>query len=289
VAAHVTRHVDAIVQAIGGGMLVMLAGTLPRNALFAANLRHFGGVPWAVPVIAVYLWAFWQYLDGAGPPDSTRATRRVRLRANRISLREWAWALLSGGFAIAGLIVALRLVNRLVVLPLQELPDLSGVSKLTLWSLLLISAPVAGLVEEGAFRGYMQQPLETRYGPAIAILMTGTMFAVAHLDFTLVLWPYYLAVAAIYGTTTFLTNSVWPAVVLHTAGNLFSNTNLLLNGQAEWQASSSASGLVWATGIDRAFVLASLALIALAVASLWSYRRLAVAVRPRLRQSGMRT
>ena len=46
----------------------MLAGTIPRNVLFAANLRYGAGVPWAVPVVAIYLWGFWRYLGGAGPP-----------------------------------------------------------------------------------------------------------------------------------------------------------------------------------------------------------------------------
>jgi membrane protease YdiL (CAAX protease family) len=58
------------------------------------------------------------------------------------------------------------------------------------------------------------------------------MFAIAHLDFTLILWPYYVAVSAIYGTGTFLTNSILPAVVLHTAGNIYSNFYLWLHRQA---------------------------------------------------------
>ena len=99
------------------------------------------------------------------------------------------WALLAGGLGIVSLVLALRLANRLVVLPQQQLPDLSHVPKLTVIALLLMAAPVAGIVEEAAFRGYMQGPLERRYGLIVAILITGTMFAVVHLDFTLVLWP----------------------------------------------------------------------------------------------------
>src|SRR5204862_3538762 len=117
----------------------------------------------------------------------------------------------------------LRVANRLVVLPQQQLPDLSQVATITVISLLIMAGLVAGVVEEAAFRGYMQGPIERRYGLVVAILITGTMFAVAHLDFTLILWPYYVAVAAIYGTVTYLTNSIRPAVVLHTAGNLYSN------------------------------------------------------------------
>jgi hypothetical protein len=41
-----------ILRAVVFGMLVVLAGTIPRNLLFAANLRYFSSVPWAVPVTA---------------------------------------------------------------------------------------------------------------------------------------------------------------------------------------------------------------------------------------------
>ena len=84
-------------KAVGIGMLVMLVGTIPRNALFAANLRYVSAVPWAVPLTAAYLWFFWRYLRGDGPPDSTQDTRRASLRANQVSGRVWAWALLAGG------------------------------------------------------------------------------------------------------------------------------------------------------------------------------------------------
>ena len=82
----------------------------------------------------------------------------------------------------------------MVLLPPQRLPDLGNVPESTVIALLLMAAPVAGIVEEAAFRGYMQGPIERRHGLLVAILITGTMFAVAHLDFTLILWPYYVAV-----------------------------------------------------------------------------------------------
>ena len=113
----------------------------------------------------------------------------------------------------------------------------------------------------------------------MAILITGTMFAVAHLDFTLILWPYYVAVAAIYGTVTYLANSVWPAIVLHTGGNLYSNSDLLVRGQAEWQAPSGAAELVWATGADAAFVRLAVVLLVVAAGMVWAYVKLASATR----------
>ena len=260
-------------------MLVAMAGTIPRNLLFAANLRYLNRVPWAIPLTALYLWFFWRYLDGTGPPETTAEERRASLRANRISARVWAWALGAGSLGIATLVLALRVVNRLVALPPQQLPDLGGVPKLTVLGLLVMAAPVAGIVEEAAFRGYMQGPIERRYGLPLAILVTGTMFAIAHLDFTPVLWPYYIAVAVIYGTVTHLTDSILPAVVLHTGGNLYSNLDLWLHGHAEWQARSGPATLIWNTGVDASFWTATFVTIVAALLTMWAYMRLARAAR----------
>ena len=268
-------ELGVIARAVLTGMIVMIAGTIPRNLIFAANLRYFTSVPWAVPLTAVYLWFLWQYLHGAGPPASTAHERRASLRANRIPGQLWAWALLAGGLGIVALVFALRVANRLVVFPQQQLPDLGHLPKFTVVSLLLMAAPVAGVVEEAAFRGYMQGPIERRHGLTVAILVTGTMFAVAHLDFTLILWPYYLTVTAIYGIVTYLTNSILPAVVLHTGGNVYSNLDLWLHGHAEWQASSDPTTLIWKAGADTSFWLAVIALLVVATAAVSVYLQLA--------------
>jgi hypothetical protein len=93
------------------------------------------------------------------------------------------------------------------------------------------------------------------------------------------LWPYYVAVAALYGLVTSLTNSILPAVVLHTAGNLYSNFDLWLHRQAEWQASAAAPALVWKTGADASFRGIFIALLAVAAAMAWAFVRLARASR----------
>lgn len=264
-----------VVRAVLIGILVAMAGTIPRNLLFAVNLRYHAEVPWAIPLVAAYLWLFWRYLQGAGPPASTATLRREGLRAHRVAGRVWTWALLAGGLGIAALVLALKLVNRMIALPAQTLPDLSQVPPLTVLSLLLAAAPIAGVIEEAAFRGYMQGPIERRHGMIVAIFVTGTMFAVAHLDFSPILWPYYVAVAAIYGIVAHLCRSILPAIVLHTGGNLYSNLDLWRHGQAEWQAAAQPAELIWQAGTDRAFWLSAAAFAAFAATSTWAYFKLA--------------
>ena len=71
----------------------------------------------------------------------------------------------------------------------------------------VMSAVVAGVVEETSFRGYLQRPIERRHGPVIAILVTGSVFGLAHFahpDVGVVLLPFYIAVAAVYGALCLL-------------------------------------------------------------------------------------
>jgi membrane protease YdiL (CAAX protease family) len=261
-------------------MVIVLAGTIPRNLLFAANLQVWPAIPWAVPVTGVYLWLFWRYLHGDWPRDDTASERRASLRAHALPARVWAWSLLAGGLGIVSLVLALRVATQFVALPAQTLPpELARVPAITVLSLLLAAAPIAGVIEEAAFRGYMQGPIERRAGLIIAILITGTMFAIAHLDFTWMLWPYYVAVAAIYGTVTWMTNSILPAIVLHTGGNVYSNLDLWLHGRAEWQTGSAA-------GAEGAVLTPAVTLVIVTLATLWAYARLGRAARSRNSNGG---
>jgi hypothetical protein len=78
---------------------------------------------------------------------------------------------------------------------------------------------------------------------------------------------------------TYLTKSILPAVVLHTGGNFYSNTDLWLHGQAEWQATSRPTVLIWTTGADASFWISSIALLIVAAAMVWAYFQLARAAR----------
>ena len=105
------------------------------------------------------------------------------------------------------------------------------------------------------------------------------MFAVAHLDFTWVLWPYYISVAAVYSTIAYLTRSILPGIVLHTSGNIYSNLDLLLHGRSEWQAPKAASELIWNTGADLRFWLVVITMLLLILCFILASMKLSIVVR----------
>lgn len=106
-----------------------------------------------------------------------------------------------------------------------------------------MSAVVSGVVEETAF-------------PEVAIVLT----------------PFYLAIAAVYGLIAAATNSTCPSMVPHAGRNLLSAFSLFSSGRSEWQLTTSQAPAVWQTGVDAAFVLNVLALFGVGTATMFAYR-----------------
>jgi uncharacterized membrane protein len=139
---------------------------------------------------------------------------------------------------------------------------------------LVMASIVAGVTEEAAFRGYMQTPIERRYGVVAAILVNGTMFGLLHFPNhpgeVLTMLPYYIAVAGVYGGVTWATDSILPALVLHAGGDVFSLTRFWTTGRAEWQLTAERPPLVWESGFDAAFATALVALVLLGGGMAWA-------------------
>jgi membrane protease YdiL (CAAX protease family) len=250
-------------------MAAAIAGTTPWALLVSANLEHWPSVPWAVPPTAVLLWLYWRYLRGEGWPAATSEARRTSCRANRVPDDAWGMAIFAGMLGLVALVLFLNVVNRMVRLPAQQMGDVSRVPVLTLFVFLIMSAVVAGVVEEAAFRGYMQGPIERSHGPTLAILVTGTSFGFLHFSHPEV------TVAAVYGALAWLTNSIYPSMLLHAGGNVFSSLGLLSTGKGEWQASATSKPLIWETGADGDFWVAVIIALAATAAAVWAYAGLA--------------
>lgn len=267
-----------VIRAVAVGTAVLLAGNLPWAAVLAPlNLRFATGAPWAVVPMGAYLWAYWKYATGGLDSAGTAVWRRENARANRVSGTVWPVALLSGVVGFAALIALVRVMARLVTLPpsapITTPPEMSAAS---MFVLLVMGSIVAGVTEEVAFRGYMQTPLERRLGLTAAILISGVAFGLLHFPnhphHLVVMLPYYVAVTAVYGGITSATNSILPALVLHTVGDVWSLTRLWTTGAPEWQA-TIPSQQIWTTGVDLGFVVAVLALVSFSAATVWLCRQ----------------
>ena len=264
-----------VIGAVLAGVAVLLAGNLPWVAFLAPlNLRVLTTVPWAVLPMAVYLWIYWKFIGGRiGSPD-TAGWRREQLRANPLPGEVWGLALLAGLAGFAALLTFVTLMGRMVSLPdSTPISVPTAMSSVTVFLLLVTGSFVAGVTEEAGFRGYMQTPIERRFGLPAAILINGSVFGLLHFAnhpyHVLSMLPYYIAVSALYSGITFAADSILPALVLHAGGDVWSLTRLWMTGLPEWQLAAKPEPLIWETGVDTGFVIAVVILFVFSTALWW--------------------
>src|SRR5712692_5336407 len=203
--------------------LILAFGQGVWGALVVSNLRTSPAIPWAVPVMAILLWLMWLYLGGKWWPRSTAEARRRYLRANRVSGRTFAWALLACTLSLVAFVGYWIVMVQLVKMRGNALPDLNQYPLLTVVLMVVMGSLAAPLTEEPAFRGYCQVILEREFRGPIAVLISSVLFALAHGPTQGFLWPkllFYFLVGVVFGTTAYLTKSILPTIPVHIVGLL---------------------------------------------------------------------
>ena len=267
-------RIPVVARAVAVGLGAGLVGTVSWARLVAANTQHLPSVPWAVPVMAFILVAWWLYFaKGRGWPEVTARARLLSGRANRVPDHLWGPALGAGALGLFATLLLQGVLARLVTLPRQQDLDPSQYPVVTVFAWVVMSAAVAGVVEETAFRGYIQGGIERRHGLLPAILVTGSLFGLSHFthpEVGIVLLPFYLAVATVYGLLAAATNSTYPSMVLHAGGNVFSAFSFF-QGRSEWQLTPVPAPTIWQAGVDASFLASLAMLVVVGGATAWAY------------------
>lgn len=175
-------RIPVIVKAIVGGILV---GMIPANVwlIFLVVLKL--PVPGAVVAEFLFLGIYVWWARGGGPPMRLQSVRADYFRVRRLSAQQWAWGVVAAiSFAVT-VHAAITLLFRFVPYPaaaFRQGYDLSYIPTRQLqYIACIVSALSAGVCEEIGFRGYMQRPIEERYGAFMAILVSSVMFTLLHL------------------------------------------------------------------------------------------------------------
>jgi membrane protease YdiL (CAAX protease family) len=216
---------------------------------------------------------YWRYFRGDGWPESTKAVRRLCIRKTRLPAKVWAWSLIAALIGAVLLQAILVFTFRVVEFPSEawRLPyDFSALPAWQIWSILVLAAFVAAITEEVGFRGYMQVPLEKRYGPVTAIGIVSIVFMVAHLNqawaggIVIVL----IVVSAIWGVLARVSDSLVPGIVSHGLADV-------VNFSYWWTdiAGSFNKRPVSETGVDAHFIVSSAAVLLLSAAFIAAARR----------------
>jgi membrane protease YdiL (CAAX protease family) len=187
------------------------------------NARVRPDVPWAAGVTLLYMGVGLLWLNGAGPPRKNAAQRHARLRLwpPNTSERIDAHSLTTPAIiALLGLLtVAWIAIGRL-----SPLPDVSTFPTTSYrWSMFIMGGLTAGVIEEVAFRGYMQTGIE-RFDRKNAIWISSLVFVVAHITHgigtVIILGPGFFAAAMLYGLLARRTGTILPGIVIHMLGDL---------------------------------------------------------------------
>lgn len=253
--------------------LILAFGQGVWGALLSSNLKTSKAIPWAVPVMALVLWLMWQYLGGKWWPHRTSETRRLYLRANRVSGRAWAWGILAGVLSVVALAGYWIVMFQLVKMPGNVLPDLSSYPLSFVAPIVVMASLVSPVTEESAFRGYCQVILEREFPGPVAVPVSSVLFALAHVTQGF-LWPkllVYFLVGVAFGVTAYLTASILPGLVVHVIGDM---TFFAL----VWPYDTKRR-LVWEGGADRWFWFHVAQTIIFTVLAVLAFRRLARATK----------
>lgn len=260
-------QLPALVRALIMGGAVGAAGTMVWYVLVGINLQRDPAVPWSVAAMALYLIVYWWFLRGGIVPWSS-ARRRELLRIEPLSARSWNWALLALvlGF-LAAFIFLIGIQARIAEVPSGAFPATGSTPWYVVVSYIAMIGIVAGVVEEAAYRGYMQVELERAYGPAAAIALSSIVFALAH--FSIALLPFIAMIGLLLGVVAYLARSIVPGLIVHGAYDFL--VTLMV-----WQVGyPRVAKLDLAQGADDLFKEAvALAAIA-AIGSIWAMTKLA--------------
>lgn len=224
-AAPPARRAAAIAYArpILGGLLIVASVLVPWTILSPLNARVRPDIPWASVIMLVYLAAVVAWLNGWGPPRGTADERARRLRLWPRRPAPHAERDSSTTLMVVLLLVLLSVVWTIVG-RLSPMPDVTAYPTTSYrWSMFLMGGVMSGVLEEAAYRGYMQTGLE-KIDPANAVLITSFVFAVSHithgLGAVLLLGPGFFVAAMLYGILAQRTGTILPGMIIHVLGDL---------------------------------------------------------------------
>jgi membrane protease YdiL (CAAX protease family) len=190
-----------------------------------------------------------------------------------MSAAVWKWSLVAAMLFVVVVQSGFVLTFRIIEFPADIFAEEYDADALPLWLAWLgfiMSSLVAGICEEIGFRGYMQVPLEKRYGPGAGITIVSIMFVVVHLSQA---WApsilfHLFAMSVLLGILAYASGSLIPSMIGHTVMDIF-------NFSYWWSdvAGRFEFRVIAETGMDSHFIVWLLIFVASVALFFWSARK----------------
>ena len=204
-----------IVRSLLSGFVVFSSGV----TIWVLLVTRLPG-PWSVVLMGAILILYWMYFSGKWKPTNTQAFRRFCMRQIKLKSNVWIWGLSASSllflFVTSGMIFTFRMVEFQPEI-FKVFRNLNDLPVWMAWSIIVMGSLVAGICEEIGFRGYMQAPLERKYGPIISISIASLVFVIVHLHqawATGVLVQIFV-ISFMIGYLAYATQSLIPGIIAH--------------------------------------------------------------------------
>ncbi len=212
------NRIPLVVRAAIVGFAVAGVGVQSWNLLAMIALKR--GVAWIPLLVApALLCLYWLFFSGRLFWHATMAVRRENFRDTNLSPATWTWGLAGTLLFVVAFQSAVFTVFRLFSYPAEQfvpppyVADSRGASR----PFAVTASLMAGICEETGFRGYLQRPLESRYGASGAIGISSFLFVAIHLNEAWIGAFFAPAVMAsvMLGALAYASRSLIPSMVGH--------------------------------------------------------------------------
>jgi hypothetical protein len=199
--------------------------------------------PWSVLPMIIALWAYLKFFSG-------------RWRSTKLSPSVWKKSIPAAILFVIIVQASFVITFRLVDFPSEKFTaDYRILDNMPLWvafTVLIMSSIVAGICEETGFRGYMQAPLEKKYGPSRAIIITSVIFMLIHLSHSWAspILPHIFFASVLLGILAYKTGSLIPGIIGHSILDIFDYSVWWSNITGGFHMQT-----IFKTGIDLHFII----------------------------------
>ncbi len=243
-----------ILLAVLTGFLVSSAG-IAVWSLFLLKIS----APWSAIPMVLALWVYLKWFSGSWAPKSNQAIRRNRFRLSHLSATDRIGSLAAALFFVvivqAGFVITFRIQEFPASRFTSDYKILDSMPAGVAWAMIVMSSIVAGICEETGFRGYMQVPLENKFGSLTGIFITSAVFTLIHLthSWAAPIIPHIFFASVLLGILAYRSGSLIPGIIGHSILDIFDYGVWWTNITGGFNKKT-----IFVTGIDLHFIVCCL-------------------------------
>ncbi len=259
-----------ILRAILSGFTVSSAGI----ALWSIMLSGIAA-PWSILPMIIALWAYFKFFSGSWGSKKDKEARKNNFRSINLSPWVWKWGISAAILFViivqASFVITFRIIDFPSAKFTADYKVLDSMPLWVAWPVLVMGSIVAGICEETGFRGYMQAPIEKKYGPSAGIIITSIIFMLIHLSHSWAspILPHIFFASVLLGILAYKTGSLIPGIIGHSILDIFD--------YSVWWSDITGGFhklTIFRTGLDIHFIVWSVIFIFAIFAFFWSMGRL---------------